>query len=144
MGGAAAIGGSILSLISTALSVFEVAYVEEPIFNALRAYQDGDSGYPPFIVLLHPIVAELLGTLAVVLIMTALVGLYALVSRRSGRLGLLGGGLMCLSVVGMSVYAAFNSYRMSVTFGGQLGGIYADPLSLVADLTAPLFVFRAP
>ena len=82
-GAAAAIVGAICSLVAPALTVLFVAYREEPIFNALWAYQDGVFGFSPFIVLLHPIVAEFLGTLAVLLSVTAFIGLYALVSRRS-------------------------------------------------------------
>ena len=137
-GAAAAIGGAGCSLVATALNVLSVAYLEEPIFNALVAYQDGGSGYSPFIVLLHPIVSELTSTLAGLLFATALVGLYALVSRRSGRSALWGGGFMCLSVVGSLVYAASNAYRMSVAFRGHLGGIYTDPLMVVIELSAPL------
>jgi hypothetical protein len=43
-GGAAAIVGAVCSLVATALTVSSVAYLEEPIFNALRAYEDGGSG----------------------------------------------------------------------------------------------------
>lgn len=142
-GGAAAIAGAVFSLVSTLLGVLSVALLREPIFNALRVYQDGGSGYSPFIVLLHPIVPELLGTMALLLSATALVGLYALVSRRSGRLGLWGGGFMCLSVLGLLVYTASNAYRGSVAFGGRLGGIYTDPLVAVAELSALVFVVGA-
>ncbi|CAA9409098.1 MAG: hypothetical protein AVDCRST_MAG03-1751 [uncultured Rubrobacteraceae bacterium] len=142
-GGASAIVGAVFSLVATTLGVLTLALLEEPIFNALLAYQDGGSGYSPFIVLLHPIVPELLGTLSGLLFATALVGLYALVSRRSGRLALWGGGLMCLSVVGILVYAVSNTYRMSVAFGGRLGGIYTDPALIVVELSVPLFIVGA-
>lgn len=115
--------------------------MKEPIFNALWAYQDGGSGYSPFIVLLHPNVSELLGTLAGLLLTTAFIGLYALVSRRSGgRTALFGGVLMCVGFSMLVVFAASNAYRMSVVFGGRLGQISTDPLMFVADLALPAFL----
>ena len=142
-GGAAAIVGAVCSLVATALTVLSVAYLEEPIFNALWAYQDGGSGYSPFIVLLHPIVSEFLGTLAVLLSVTAFIGLYALVSRRSGAPALAGGVLMCVGFGMIAVYAASNAYRMSVIFGGRLGLHGTSPIVIVADLAVAAFLVGA-
>ena len=139
-GGAAAIVGSVFSLVATALTVSSVAYLKEPIPNALWAYQDGGSGYSPFIVLVHPIVSELLGTLAVLLFVTAFIGLYALVSRRSGGTALFGGLLMCVGFAMTVVFAASNAYRMAVIFDGRFGQIGTDPLMVVADLALPAFL----
>jgi hypothetical protein len=98
-GAAAAIVGAICSLVAPAVTVLFVPYPEKPIFDAPWAYQGGGSGYSPFIVLLHPIVAAFVGTLAVLLSVIAFIGLYALVSRRSGlrRWGFCGAwGSACL------------------------------------------------
>ena len=105
-GGVAAISGAVLSLVATALTVSSVAYLKEPIFNALLAYQDGGSGYSPFIVLLHPNVSTLLSVLALVLFVTAFIGLYAIVSRRAGGTALFGGILMCVGFAMFAVFAA--------------------------------------
>jgi hypothetical protein len=117
--------------------------VEEPTFNALWAYQDGGSGYSPFIVLSHPIVSEFLGTLAVPLSVTAFIGLYALVSRRSGGTPLAGGVLMCVGFGMIAVYAASNGYRMSVIFDGRLGLHGTPAIVIVADLAVAAFLVVA-
>lgn len=142
-GGAAAILGAFFSLVATTLIVFSVVYLEEPIFNALWAYQDGGSGYSPFVVLLHPIVSEVLGTLSWVLLVTAFIGLYALVARRSGRMARLGGILMCAGFAMLVTFAASNAVRMVEIFGGRLGQIGTDPLLIVADLAVPAFLIGA-
>jgi len=142
-GGAAAIAGAVCSLVATALSVLTVTHLEEPIFNALLAYQDGGSGYSPFIVLLHPNVSALLGILALLLFVTAFIGLYALVSRRSGGTALFGGVLMCVGFAMFVVFAASNAYRMVLIFGGRLGLHGTDPLQVVADLALPAFLVGA-
>lgn len=136
-GGAAAIVGAVCSLVATALNVFGLVYLKEPIFNALRAYQDGGSGYSPFIVLLHPNVSTLLSALGLLLIVTAFVGLYAFVSRRSGRMVLFGGVLMCVGFAMLAVFAASNAYRLAVILGGRLGEHGTDPLAIMADLALP-------
>jgi hypothetical protein len=142
-GGAGAIVGAICSLVATALTVLSVVYLQEPIFNALWAYQGGGSGYSPFIVLLHPIVAEFLGTLAVLLSVTAFIGLYALVARRSGAPALAGGVLMCVGFGMIAVYAASNAYRMSVIFDGRLGLHGTSRIVIVADLAVVAFLVGA-
>lgn len=142
-GGAAAIGGAVLSLVATALSVSSVAYLKEPIFDALSAYQDGGSGYSPFIVLLHPNVPTLLSVLALVLTVTAYLGLYAIVSRRAGGKALFGGILMCVGFAMFAVFAASNAYRVAVIFRGRLGLHGTDPLQVVADLALPAFLVGA-
>ena len=142
-GGAAAISGAVLSLVAEALTVSSVAYLKEPIFNALRAYQDGGSGYSPFIVLLHPNVSTLLSVLALVLFVTAYTGLYAIVSRRAGGTALFGGILMCVGFAMFMVFAASNAYSMAVIFGGQLGHHGTDPLVIVAELAFPAFLVGA-
>ena len=142
-GGAAAIVGAVFSLVSEALTVSSVAYLKEPIFNALRAYQDGGSGYSPFIVLLHPDVSTLLSVLALVLFVTAFIGLYAIVSRRAGGTALFGGILMCVGFAMFVVFTASNAYRMAVIFGGQLGQHGTDPLVIVAELAFPALLVGA-
>jgi len=142
-GGVAAISGAVLSFVATALTVSSVAYLKEPIFNALLAYQDGGSGYSPFIVLLHPNVSTLLSVLALVLFVTAFIGLYAIVSRRAGGTALFGGILMCVGFAMFAVFAASNAYRMAAIFGGQLGLHGTDPLQVVADLALPAFLVGA-
>ena len=142
-GGAAAISGAVFSLVATALTVFSVAYLKEPIFNALWAYEDGGSGYSPFVVLLHPNVSTLLDTLAILLFVIAFMGLYALVSGRSGGTALFGGLLMCVGFVMIGVFVASNVYTMSVILGGRLGYHGTDPLVLVADLAIPTFLAGA-
>ena len=142
-GAAAAIGGAACSLLATGLDILSVAYLKEPIFNALSAYQDGGSGYSPFRVLLHPIVSESLGILAVLLSVTAFLGLYALVSRRSGGASLVGGVLVCAGFGMFTVYAASNAYSMSVIFGGQLGHLGTNPFLVVADLGIMAFLVGA-
>lgn len=136
-GGAAAIVGAVCSLVATVLTVSSVAFLEEPIFNALWAYQDGGSGYSPFIVLLHPNVSTLLSALGLLLIVTTFVGLYAFVSRRSGRMVLFGGVLMCVGFAMLAVFAASNAYRLAVILGGRLGEHGTDPLAIMADLALP-------
>ena len=142
-GGAAAIVGAVFSLVAAALDVSSVAFLEEPIFNALRAYQDGGSGYSPFIVLLHPDVSGFLGILAVLLLATAFIGLYAIVSRRSGGTALFGGVFVCLGFAVFVVFAASNAYRIGVIFGGRLGLHGADPLQVLADVALPVFLVGA-
>ena len=142
-GGAAAIGGAVLSLVATALGVLTVTHLNEPIFNALLGYQEGGSGYSPFIVLLHPNVSALLSVLALVLFVAAYIGLYALVSRRAGGTALFGGILMCVGFVMVAVFAVSNAYRVAVIFGGRLGLHGTDPLQAVADLALPAFLVGA-
>ncbi len=139
-GGAAAIVGAVCSIVATALTVSSVAFLEEPIFNALWAYQDGGSGYSPFIVLLHPNVSSLLSTLAILLSITAFIGLYALISRRSGGTALAGGILMCVGFATFAVLAASNAYTMSMILGGRLGLHGTDPLLIVAELGVLAFL----
>lgn len=142
-GGAAAIVGAVCSIVATTLTVSSVAFLEEPIFNALWAYQDGGSGYSPFIVLLHPNVSSLLSTLAILLSITAFIGLYALISRRSGGTALVGGILMCVGFATLAVFTASNAYTISVILGGRLGLHGTDPLSIVADLGVLAFLVGA-
>lgn len=142
-GGAAAIVGAVCSLVALVLDDFSIAFTEEPILNALSAYQAGESSYSPLILLLHPIVQESLSTVAGLFFTTAFLGLYALVSRRSGGVVLFGGALMCAGFAVLLVLAGSNAYRAFLAFGGGLGEVWTDPLIGLIGIAAPLYLLGA-
>jgi hypothetical protein len=138
LGGVSFVLAGVLGLASIVLMDLSLAYPDEPIGNALSDYDQGASRYSPFIVLLHPVLSELLGTLAGLFGAIGLVGLYALVAGRAGRIGLWGGLLACLWVPLIFVFAGSNAYRLSVALAGDLGTIATDPLSFLVGLGAPM------
>jgi hypothetical protein len=127
-GGRLGIIGGLLGLAAVVLSDVGLVYPKEPIINALERYQSGSSPYSPLLLLLHPVVGELLSTIAALLVAVGSLGLYALVSRRSGSTALWGGVLTCLAIASFGVYACSNFYRLLVAFLGNLGQVYTDPL----------------
>jgi hypothetical protein len=142
-GGVSAVAGGVCALVSLFLDDLSLIYFDEPVFNAFASYHSGASSYPPFVVLLHPIVSEFLGTLASLLLVTAFIGLYAMVSRRSGRIALWGGSMMCFAFVILLVMAGSNAYRMFVTFSGNFGHVATNPLIYILDIGAPVLLIGA-
>ena len=140
-GGVAAIGGAILSFVATVLTILSVAFLREPIFNSPEAHARGGSDYSLSAVLFHPSVSTFLSTVAVLLFGMALLGLYALVSRRSGKLALWGGSLLCLFVTFVLVRAAVEAYRLSVVLGGRFDGPRTSPFLFVGELLVLAFLF---
>ena len=142
-GGAAAICGAACALVAMILGDLSMVYTREPILNALSAYQEGESSYSPLIVLLHPIVWEVVSTVAGLFFVTAFLGLYALVARRSGRIAFFGGVLMCAGFVALSVFAGSNAYRAFLAFSGGLGEIWTDPFSEFLGFATPMYLLGA-
>lgn len=143
-GGASAIAGGVCALVSLVLSDIELIYLDEPVFNALASYQSGTSSYPPLVVFLHPILSEFLSTLTSLLLVTAFIGLYALVSRRSGRIALRGGSMMCFSFVIGLVIVGSNALRMFVTFHGNFGHVSTNPsIVFLLGIGAPILLSGA-
>ncbi len=142
-GGAAAICGAVCAVVALVLGDLSIAYTREPILNALSAYQRGGSSYSPFIVLLHPVTEQLLDTLAGLFFAVAFLGLYALVSRRSGRGALYGGAMMCMGLAVLAVFAGSNAYRAFLAFSGGLGETWMDPSLMLMEVTSLLYLLGA-
>jgi hypothetical protein len=135
-GGRAAITGGLLGLAAGVLNDIGLVYPKEPILNALEGYESGSSPYSPVLLLFYPIFGELLNTITALLVTVGSLGLYALVSRRSGSTALWGGVLTCLAVASFGLYACSNFYRLLVAFSGDLGRVHTDPLVNLVTLGA--------
>jgi hypothetical protein len=135
-GGRAAITGGLLGLAAGVLDDVGLVYLKEPILNALEMYENGSSSYSPLLLLFHPVIGELLNTIAAMLVAVGSLGIYALVSRRSVSMALWGGVLTCLAVASFGLYACSNFYRLLVAFFGNLGQAYTDPLVNLMTLGA--------